>query len=131
MTALYAFTRREDGPGNTIAAAHVNELQAAIEPLQATTAVDATYTILSTDDTVIGDASSLAFTATLPTAVGIPGKRYTIKRISASNNVTLAGDGSETIDGAATKALTTQYAFLTVQSDGTEWHIVASGGTIT
>lgn len=130
MTALNSFTRKSDGPGNTISAAHINELQAAIEPLQATTAVSATYTILSTDDTIIGDASSSPFTATLPTAVGIAGKRYTIKRISASNNVTLAGDGSETIDGAASKALATQYAFLTVQSDGTSWHIIASGGTI-
>jgi len=33
MTAPYSFTRREDGPGNTISASHVNELQQAVEEI--------------------------------------------------------------------------------------------------
>ncbi len=130
MAKLNTFTRRSDGPDRIIYAQYINELQKAIEPLQAVTAVTTTYTAAATDDVILGDASGGAFTVTLPTAVGIPGKRYTVKRTSASNNVTVDGDDSETIDGAATKALATQYAFLTIVSDGANWQIIASGGTI-
>lgn len=130
MSQLNTFTRHTDNTNETLLAKHLNELQAAIEPLQAIVSKTAAYTATATDDVILGDASGGAFTVTLPTAVGIPGKRYTIKRTSSSNNVTVDGDGSETIDGATTKALATQYAAIVVVSDGTGWHIVSSMGTV-
>lgn len=77
------------------------------------------------------DASGGAITVTLPAAASSTGKRLVVKRTSASNNVVLDANSSETIDGATTKTITTQYGFLDIVCDGAGWHIIASGGTIT
>lgn len=83
------------------------------------------YTLTVSDSVILADASGGAFTVTLPTAVGITGRRYTIKRISsAANNVTVGTTSSQTIDGVTTKVLSTQYEKVTVVSDGANWMIV-------
>lgn len=70
------------------------------------------------------DTSSGAFTITLPPAGLTPNRIIHIKKIDSSvNNLTVDGDGSETIDGAAMETLSTQYEVLTVVSDGSNWHI--------
>jgi hypothetical protein len=61
-------------------------------------------------------------TATLPTAVGVIGRRYIIKNSSAGN-ITLATTGAETIDGVLTWTLPKMSA-ITVFSDGTGWGII-------
>lgn len=87
------------------------------------TSVSATYSILTTDQTVLASAGS-AFTATLPTAAGATGKVYTIKKTdSSANAVTVEGFGTETIDGALYKTLSTQYESIKVVSDGTNWQV--------
>jgi hypothetical protein len=49
----------------------------------------------------------------------------TIKKIDASvNAVTIDGNASETIDGATTKALSSQYASYEIACDGSAWYIV-------
>jgi hypothetical protein len=63
-------------------------------------------------------------TLTLPPAATVVGYRVDVKKITAANTLTLDGDGSETIDGAATLAWTVQYQSYTVVSDGTAWSIV-------
>jgi hypothetical protein len=73
---------------------------------------------------ILADASGGAFTLTLPTAVGISGTVYTIKRTSASNNVTIDGAGAETIDGAATYVLTAQWQAVELISNGTSWFVI-------
>lgn len=88
------------------------------------TSVTTTYTILTSDETILANTSGGAFTITLPTAVGIAGKEYTIKNIgSPVNAVTVDGDGAETIDGTATRIITSQNDSITVRSDGTEYWI--------
>jgi hypothetical protein len=89
------------------------------------------YTALRTDEVILVDASGGARTITLPAAASMTGKRYTIKRTSASNNVIIEGNASETIDAAANKTITTQHGFVEVLCDGAGWQIIASGGTIT
>jgi hypothetical protein len=89
------------------------------------------YTATRADKVLLVDASGGARTITLPAAATMTGKRYTIKRTSASNNVIIEGNLSETIDGAANKTITTQHGFITILCDGTGWHIIATGGTIT
>jgi len=79
-----------------------------------------------THSTVLVDASGGAVTITLPTASGITGRIYTIKKTdSSANTVTVDGDGAETIDGAATHILRRQYNRVTVQSDSSNWMIIA------
>lgn len=97
-----------------------------IAPRLATSTITGTATI-STVTYNRCNSTTGAFTITLPTAVGITGRVYTVKKIDASANaVTVDGDGSETIDGAATYALATQWKSVTVISNGTNWEIIAA-----
>lgn len=101
-------------------------------PALAVATKTADYTVLAGDALIVGNGASGNITATLPAVATVPiGKRYEFKRIHASNSLIVDGSGSETIDGATTKTLGSQYAHLTVVNSGTEWNIVASGGTIT
>lgn len=78
-----------------------------------------------TTDYVIGVTSTAsARTITLPTAVGSAGKTYIIKDESggaAANNITVATTGGQTIDGAASVAIATNYGISRVYSDGANW----------
>ena len=82
------------------------------------------YTATSTD-TIIGvDCSGGAITITLPTAGTVNGKVYIIKDESGdagTNNITVATEGSETIDGSNTATINSNYGVLRVYSDGTNF----------
>lgn len=66
-----------------------------------------------------------AYTVTLPAAASHTGKVYYIKNIDTdSDDITIDGNGGETIDGAATVVLYVQYDAIRIVSDGTEWHII-------
>jgi hypothetical protein len=83
------------------------------------------YTLTDYDDVVLGDATSAAFTLTLPAAASNTGLEYSIKKIdSSANAVTIDGNASETIDDSTTRVLSSQYDSVTIVSDGTEWWIV-------
>jgi hypothetical protein len=86
----------------------------------------ANYTATVTDHTVLCNTGSM--TLTLPTAVGIGGRIYVIKKTSAvAGTITIDPNGSETIDGALTNtAIVNQYQSLTVQSDGANWFILSN-----
>lgn len=81
------------------------------------------YTLTAVDDIVSVTGTT---TITLPSAVGIAGRKYTIKNIDAATTVTVSANGAETIDGAPTKPLALQYQYLTILSDGANWLIVAN-----
>jgi hypothetical protein len=91
--------------------------------------VTTTYGVSSTDHFVLADATSGAFTVTLPTAVGFTGV-YNIDAITTTTNqVTVATTSSQTIDGNSTIPLGTQasgaiYVAITLMSDGANWRIV-------
>lgn len=63
-------------------------------------------------------------TRTLPAASASEGKVFTFKKMDAGTTLTIAADGSDTIDGAASIDLTSQYETNTIICDGTYWHIV-------
>lgn len=65
---------------------------------------------------------------TLPTAVGCPGRIYTIK-FTASGTLTIATTSSQNIDAATTKTLSTQYDCVDVISDGAQWWLIREYGT--
>lgn len=76
--------------------------------------VTSAYTVGAFDEVIVADATSAAFTVTLPTAVGRT-RRITVKRINSSaNNVTVGTTSGQTIDGAATQSLASQWASITV-----------------
>lgn len=86
----------------------------------------ASATLAATNFSTVCNNSTGAATMTLPTAAGIAGRVYILKKTSAAgNNVTVAGyNGVETIDGSTTYAITNQYSYLMIQSDGTNWYIL-------
>jgi hypothetical protein len=86
----------------------------------------ASATLSATDFSTVCNNTTGAVTMTLPTAVGIAGRVYILKKTSAAgNNVTVAGyNGTETIDGATTYTITNQYSYLMIQSNGTNWYIL-------
>ena len=76
-------------------------------------------------DALMVDATTASATVNLPAAADALGKIYYIKKIDATGNtVTIDPSGAETIDGAATEVISTQFQSRTVISDGTEWHII-------
>lgn len=88
---------------------------------------DSPYTAVAADSTILANATGGNMVVALPTAVGIAGKIYTIKKTDVSvNTVTVDGSGAQTIDGAATKVLATQYSTVTIQSNGTNWSILST-----
>lgn len=95
-----------------------------------------TYPVLSTKEDVksittaytatVNDRVLLCngtFTVTLPLAARANGITYVIKNVG-TGTITIDGYSSETIDGATTKALSSQYASHRIVSNGTAWFII-------
>jgi hypothetical protein len=90
-----------------------------------------TYTILLTDRRVFADTTSGAFTITLPKASTMKGEEIEIIRTdSSSNDLTVDGDGSETINGVANVLMSSQYSVLKIASDGANWIITYIRGLV-
>lgn len=89
--------------------------------------VTASYAMNYNDAVILADATAGAITITLKPAAECVQKRVTIKKTDSSgNSVTIDGNGAETIDGAATKSLATQYKSYDLVSYGGAWWIVGS-----
>lgn len=83
-----------------------------------------TYTANANDSVILCNATSAAFTVTLPTAASITGTEYMIKKTDSSVNACTVGTtSSQTIDGSTTYALSLQYKYVRVISDGANWQI--------
>ncbi len=77
------------------------------------------------DTVVLSDATAGEQTVSLPSAVGLTGKKYIIKKIDSSANlVVVEADGSETIDGDATKEIAFQNSAMVIISNGSNWFII-------
>ena len=83
-----------------------------------------TYTATSSDDFLI--LSGASFTVTLPAAASNTGKVLAFKHNDSTLGrvYTIDGNSSETIDGAATRKISTQHEVLRIISDGTNWQIL-------
>ena len=93
-----------------------------------TSAQSANYTITDTDGvgTVLMTTSSTNRTVTLPTATANTGRIITVKKVdSGTGTLTLTEEGTDLIDGYSSVVAPLQYDFITVQCDGTTWHIIA------
>lgn len=74
---------------------------------------------------VLADAPVGVVTITLPPADSNEDRVVIVKKTDATPNVVnIDGNGSETIDGATSVSIGTQYASYTLISDGTEWHVL-------
>lgn len=90
----------------------------------ATTTKTTAYTATLDDYLIRCDATSAAFTITLPAASTSGGVTFVVKKVdSTANAVTVDANAAELIDGAATQSLSTQNASYTIICDGTQWNI--------
>lgn len=87
------------------------------------------YTVVESDfeKLILCDASSGAFTITLPAAATIgEGFEVSFKKSESSNNaVTIDGNASETIDGAPTLGLIGNQEVVTLICDGSNWRVLS------
>ena len=81
-------------------------------------------TIVAADDTILLDGTSNTVTASLPTAVGIEGKKYTLKSINSTFQTDFDPFGTETVDGVSANKILTSPQFITIQSDGANWVVI-------
>lgn len=89
------------------------------------TSITDNYTANTINEFIAADATSGNITITLPDAATFKGYYLNIKKVDSSGNiVTIDGNGSETIDGTATKVISTQYDSVTILSNGTGWYII-------
>ena len=90
---------------------------------QAYTARTTTYTAANTDYFI--DCTTGTFTVNLFTAVGNTGRILIIKN-SGTGTITVDPNGSQTIDGATTQTLSTQWSRVHIISDGANWKIISN-----
>ena len=87
----------------------------------------ANYAMLTTDSTIFCDTSGGAFTLTLPSPTTIPGRIFRVIDSTGffdTNNLTLAPNGAEKIEGlAASKVLQTAWGWFTITNNGTDWFV--------
>lgn len=100
-------------------------LQFKLDRIYAVVTKAAAYTVTLNDCFVRFDATSGALAPVLPSALSANKLFFRFKKIdSTANTVTITCAGSDTIDGAATKVLSAQYASVTLISNGVTWDIV-------
>ena len=101
----------------------------AVLPLVTTTATS--FTVTAEHFIVVGNPSSNA-TYTLPAASSVPaGRVFIFKNLAASATIAISRAGSDTIDGATSKTLGSQYAAIAIASNGSNaWHVLWTMGTI-
>lgn len=84
-----------------------------------------TYTATTSDDFIAVTTGS-AWTLTLYAASGNSGKVLRVKKTSSDvNALTIDANASETIDGALTTTIISQYEEIILICDGTNWHILS------
>ncbi len=85
--------------------------------------------LTDTHHTVLVDASGGSITITLPSASGINGRVYIVKKIdSSSNAVVVQAQTGQTIDGMSSVSLTNRFATIAVQAYGGNWYIIGYYG---
>ena len=84
-----------------------------------------TYTLTRLDSVLLVDATAGAVTVTVPAAADYTDRQWIVKKIDASANaVTLDATGANTIDGAGTLILASQWDSAHIASNGTAWFVV-------
>lgn len=109
--------------GNTAAPDSTFKVSGSAAFSAGTTSVD--LTLDDTNHTVLVNASTGNRVMTLPASASCINRRFEIKKTdNTANTVTITPDGSETIDGAATFVLNTQYQSVTIVNNGFNWFVV-------
>jgi len=88
--------------------------------------VTANYTVTVSDNTILANTTSTAFTVTLPDPASFAGRIYTIKKIGSGGidkELTIS-PASGTIDGGSSYVIYNDWTYVTLQTDGANWYII-------
>lgn len=89
-----------------------------------TTNATTTVNVTANDQMVLCTSTGGAVTVNLPAVSALAGKTLIVKDAggdATANNITVDGNASETIDGAETKPIATNYGALRLYCTGTAW----------
>jgi hypothetical protein len=87
--------------------------------------VTANYTAAATDNTILANTNTAAFTITLPDPANFAGRIYTIKKIAGGlDKELIISPAAGTIDGGSSYTIYNDWTYVTVQTDGTNWYII-------
>ena len=87
--------------------------------------LSASITLAATDHTVLCDCQLNNISVNLPTAVGIDGQIFVIKKVDTTGNfITIFPSGAETIDGASLHIINTANESIHVQAYSGSWFII-------
>lgn len=87
--------------------------------------INANYATNYSDTVILADATAGNITVTLKPANEMTQKRIVILKTDASaNTVTIDANGSETINGALTNVLSTQYAKVELTAYNGAWYVI-------
>lgn len=88
-------------------------------------AKSANYTTTAVDTVILATGGAGGITITLLDAATYSGKIQVVKKVDAGvGAVTVGRTGANTLDGATSKTLASQYDSLSFISDGTNWYII-------
>lgn len=124
-----------DSKGRITAAANGSGGGGSSGTFPAPVTITANHTATTSEYLILVNAASGAITVTLPTAVGIAGREYVVKKIDTSANlVSIATTSSQTIDGLSSISTDLAQDTVTVESDNANWRITnapdaVSGGS--
>lgn len=110
----------------SVTAQHVRDFLVSAN-LQRVRTIDTSGPVTTDDRTVLIDNSGDNVVISLPAASAASAHTFVFKRISAgANDCTIDCAGADEIDGAGDYDLLSQYDSITIQSDGTHWHIIGA-----
>jgi hypothetical protein len=84
--------------------------------------------ILTSDDVLLANNMGSDITLTLPSAVGIAGKEFIVKKTDSGNTLYVASVSGQTLDGdditTTPLQITFSYEVITIVSDGANWFLL-------
>jgi hypothetical protein len=88
--------------------------------------VSADYSATAADNTLLANTTSASVAITLPSASGIAGRIYTIKKIGTGglDNALTITPAAGTIDGGSSFVIYNDWSYVTLQTDGSNWFII-------
>jgi hypothetical protein len=93
-----------------------------------TTVNSASYSLNASDDILLVSYTSTgAVSLTLPSAQCVDGRAIVIKDsggTAGTNNITIGTENAETIDGSATKVISSNYGSVKLISNGANWFVI-------
>lgn len=124
--ASYPITNTGFTAGATVLLTLTNISATAFYPITITSSASP-YTLVSEAGILLANTSGGNITVNLPAAYG-SGRLVTVVKTSASNTLTLDGNGSETINGATTYAMTADNEVVQmVDAASGKWYITSTG----